>query len=137
MTSWEYEDAGQPADDLRIESVTLIPDPPARGSEVKMLIKGHVQNAIEDGAYYDLTVKLGLIKLLHKQVDLFEEIRSGVLSVSPDPAGGPIKPGDVELTHTVKLPKEVPPAKFKLEIRGVTAAEDNLLALNLKVDLIG
>ncbi|MFH9726763.1 ML domain-containing protein [Streptomyces sp. NPDC017254] len=134
MTSWSYEDAGLPTDALRIESLTLTPDPPEPGSEVRMLIKGTVQEAVEDGAFYNLTVKLGLIKLLHKQVDLFEEIREGALSVSPDPAGGPIKTGDVELTYTLNLPRETPRARFTLGVLAYNANEDDLATLKFRAD---
>lgn len=140
MTSWSYSNAGLPTDPLQIDTVTITPDPPRPGGEVKLTIKGTVQEAIEDGAYFDVTVKLGLIKLLQKQFDFFQELRDGSptegWSASPDPAGGPIKPGDLELTVTMQLPREVPQAKFNLAARGYTAADDDLAALDLRFDFM-
>ena len=138
MTSWSYENVGLDTDLLQIETITVTPDPPKPGREVKLTIKGTVQEAVEDGAYFDVTVKLGLIKLLQKQFDLFAELRNGSStegwSANPDPAGGPIKPGDLELTVTMQLPREVPQAKFVLNARGYTAADDELAALDFRFD---
>ncbi|MFI6421315.1 ML domain-containing protein [Streptomyces sp. NPDC050842] len=138
MTSWSYVDTGLDTDPLYIDTVTVTPDPPKPGQEAKLTIKGTVQEAIEDGAWFDVTVKLGLVKLLQKRFDLFQELRDGSptegWSASPDPAGGPIKPGDLELTFTMQLPRETPPAKFHMAVRGYTAAEEDLAALDLKFD---
>ncbi|MEU1225416.1 ML domain-containing protein [Streptomyces sp. NPDC005828] len=140
MTGWNYTNVGLPTDALQIESVTVTPDPPKPGAEAKMVIKGTVQTAIEDGAYFDLTVKLGLIKLLHKQFDLFEELRNGSSSegwsATPDPAGGPIKPGPVELTYVMQLSREIPQGRFKVHFRAFTADEDDLAALDFDFDFM-
>ncbi|WP_406058960.1 ML domain-containing protein [Streptomyces sp. NBC_01077] len=134
MSTWDYEDAGLPTDALQIQSITITPDPPQPGSPAKMTIKATVQEAIEEGAFYNLTVKLGLIKLLQKQIDLFEELRSGTLTVTPDPAGGPIKPGEVELTYALNLPREVPKAKFNLDVAAFNANEEDLATLKFRFD---
>ncbi|MET9672425.1 ML domain-containing protein [Streptomyces sp. NPDC006482] len=140
MTNWSYTNVGLPTDPLQIETVTVTPDPPKPGSEVKLTVKGTAQEAIEDGAFFDVTVKLGLIKLLQKRFDLFQELRNGSpddgWSANPDPAGGPIKPGDLELTFTLQLPREIPRAKFTLNARGYTAGDDDLAAVDIHVDFL-
>ncbi|MFD0073671.1 ML domain-containing protein [Streptomyces sp. NPDC127166] len=141
MANWSYEDRGLPTDPLRISSITVTPDPPKPGADAKLTIKGTVQTAIEDGAYYDLTVKLGLIKLLTKRVDLFEELRNGSStsgwSITPDPAGGPVKPGKVELTLAMSpLPREIPRAKFLVEAQAYTADDDDLASLRFQFDFL-
>lgn len=140
MTSWDYVNAGLPTDPLQIDAITVTPDPPKPGGEVKLTIKGTVQEAIEDGASFDVTLKLGLIKLLQKRFDLFAELRDSSptagWSANPDPAGGPIKPGDLELTVTMQLPREVPQAKFVLNARGYTAADDDLAGFDLRFDFM-
>ena len=141
MTAWSYTNAGLPTDPLQIETITLTPDPPKVYSDTTLTLKGTVLEAIEDGAYFDVTVKLGLIKLMQKRFDLFEELRGAktlgtTWAASPDPAGGPIKPGDLELTIAMPLPKEIPQAKFTLNVRGYTASEDDLATLDLKFDFM-
>ncbi|MGW6394256.1 ML domain-containing protein [Streptomyces sp. NPDC055103] len=141
MTAWSYTNAGLPTDPLQIETITLTPDPPRAYSDTTLTIKGTALEAIEDGAYFDVTVKLGLIKVMHKRLDLFEELRGAktlntTWTASPDPAGGPIKPGDLELTIAMHLPKEIPQAKFTLNVRGYTAAEDELATLDLMFDFM-
>ncbi|WP_030690326.1 ML domain-containing protein [Streptomyces globisporus] len=141
MTSWSYEDTGLPTDALQISGVTVTPDPPKPGADAKLTIRGTVQAAVEDGASIDVTVKLGLIKLLQKRFDLFEELRNGSptsgWSVTPDPAGGPIKPGEIELTYALSpLTREIPRAKFNVTAAAYTADEDDLASLRFQFDFM-
>ena len=79
---------------------------------------------MQEGAYADVTVKLGLIKVLHKEVDLCEEayvlyliLRCGSLigtlfsrSAEVD-ISCPVEPGTYKVKHTVELPSQIPPGK--------------------------
>ncbi|MDV5146227.1 ML domain-containing protein [Streptomyces sp. SBC-4] len=139
MTNWSFTDAGMPTDPLQIESAILTPDTVKPGGEVKLTIKGTVQQAIEDGAYLDVSVKLGLVKLLQKRFDLLGELRNGPTggwAATPDPAGGPIKPGKVELTYTMQLQRETPPSKFVVNVRAYTVDDDELASLDFRIDLL-
>ncbi|MFD7453330.1 ML domain-containing protein [Kitasatospora sp. NPDC059827] len=141
MPGWSYTNAGLPSDPLQIDSVSVTPDPPKPGGAVTLRIDGTVQQAIQDGAYFDLTVKLGLIKLVQRRFDLFEELRGGgaeALKLSCDTSDGkrPVPVGRTVLTTVVELPGEVPRAKFKLQVRAYTVADDDLAALDLDVDLL-
>jgi len=79
----------------------------------------------------DVTVKIGLIKLLHKQFDVCEEARNSDVDIKC-----PIEKGEYNVTQTVALPKEIPPAKFVVEVKGYTADERDLVCVNLKVDFM-
>ncbi|GAB7185978.1 hypothetical protein ATKI12_5809 [Kitasatospora sp. Ki12] len=139
MTGWEYENVGLPTDPLQIESITVTPDPPTRGQADVFTIKAAALADIADGAYLHVTVKLGLIKLLTKQFDLFSELRGeGGLKLSCSTSDGknPIPKGDTTLTLTMDLPKETPQAKFGIDVRGYTVDDDDLLALKVKVDFM-
>lgn len=57
---------------------------------------------IEDGAYVNLQVKYGLIRLINTQADLCEQIKNVELEC-------PIKKGVITVTKSVDLPKEIPP----------------------------
>ncbi|KAJ7487697.1 ML domain-containing protein [Mycena galericulata] len=128
---WEYVDCGLPSQPLQIDSIELFPDPPMPGKDLTVTVKGLVTETIEDGASADVTVKLGLIKLLQKQFDVCEEARNANTTISC-----PVQPGPYEIVQTVALPKEVPKAKFVVLVRGLTVAEQDMLCLDLKIDFM-
>ncbi|KAG8905692.1 Phosphatidylglycerol/phosphatidylinositol transfer protein [Tulasnella sp. 403] len=122
---------GSPSDIIQIHSLTVSPDPPEPGKNLTVKAKGFVSQTIEDGAYADVTVKLGLIKLLHKQFDVCEEARNNNAEIQC-----PVEPGEHEVEQTVLLPKEVPRAKFIVQVRGYTVDDDDMLCADLKVDFM-
>jgi len=76
---------------------------------------------VQDGAYADVSVKLGLIKILQKQFDLCNEAYVSVIfAVFEIPSlrylrrnantsvQCPVEKGTYEVEHTVALPKEIP-----------------------------
>ncbi|KLT39230.1 vacuole protein [Cutaneotrichosporon oleaginosum] len=129
--SWRYVDCGLPTDPLQIESIELTPDPPKPGKALEVKVKASAIEKIEEGAYADVTVKLGLIKLLQKQFDLCEEARNANASVQC-----PVEKGDYTVVQKVDLPKEIPKAKFVVNVRAYTADDDDLACLDLIVDFM-
>ncbi|MFJ7248127.1 ML domain-containing protein [Kitasatospora sp. NPDC098652] len=141
MPGWSYTNAGLPSDPLRIDSVSVTPDPLKPGSAATLRIDGTVQREIQEGAYFDLTIKIGLVKILHRRFDLFEELRGGGsealrLSCDTSDGKGPVPVGGTVLTAAIDLPGDVPRGKFKLQVRACTVDEDDLAALDLDVDLM-
>ncbi|KAF8622885.1 hypothetical protein AX15_006650 [Amanita polypyramis BW_CC] len=128
-SSWSYTDCGLPSDPVQVESIEVSPDPPKPGHNLTIKAKGVVTEVINEGAYADVTVKLGLVKLLHKQFDVCEEARKANVSVTC-----PVQPGPYTVEQTVMLPKEIPRAKFSVNVRAFTAEEEDMLCLDLKVD---
>ncbi|KAJ7485926.1 ML domain-containing protein [Mycena latifolia] len=128
---WEYTDCGPESDALKLESLTISPDPPVPGKDLTITAKGYARETIEDGAYADVTVKLGLIKLLSKRFDVCEEARNANVSISC-----PVPEGKYEVVHTVALPKEIPRAKFTVQVRAYTVEEEEILCLDLKADFL-
>jgi len=72
------------------------------GKQLVIKANGIVKKAIEKGAYIDLTVKYGLIRLLTTKADLCEQMGEVDLKC-------PLEPGERIITKTVELPKEIPP----------------------------
>jgi len=128
---WSYVDCGLPTDPIQIDSISVSPDPPQPGQDLTVTVKAHAQEQVEEGAYADVSVKLGLIKLLQKQFDLCEEARNANTSVQC-----PVERGNYEVVHTVALPKEIPKAKFNIDVRGFTVDEDDLFCVKLNVDFM-
>lgn len=76
---------------------------------------------LQEGAYADVSVKLGLIKILQKQFDLCEEAYVSVIFAVSEmltlsylrrnantTVQCPVQEGNYEVVHTVALPKEIP-----------------------------
>ena len=82
---------GSKNDIVEIKSIEVFPDPPKPGQNLTVNVVAYAHEVVEvqlpnyrhigsfadtrlqEGAYVDVTVKLGLIKLLHKQFDVCEE----------------------------------------------------------------
>ena len=83
----------------------------------------------QSGAYAKVAVKLGLIKILTKEFDICEEAKANNVSLQC-----PVQEGTHEVTHTVELPREIPPAKFNVHINGYSKDEEDLMCLDLSID---
>ncbi|KAG6897353.1 hypothetical protein C0992_002279 [Termitomyces sp. T32_za158] len=100
---WSWENCGQSTDVIQIEDIVVTPDPPQPGKDMTVKVKGKAQSVIEDGAYADVRVKLGLVKLLDKRFDVCEEARKANATVQC-----PVQPGMYTVEQTVTLPWEIP-----------------------------
>ncbi|KAI0704955.1 ML domain-containing protein [Cytidiella melzeri] len=126
---WSWEDCGNPSDPVHIKSIDISPDPPLPGANLTVKVVGEASTTVEDGAYADVMVKVGLVKILQKEFDLCEEARNAEADIQC-----PIEKGTHEVTHTVELPKEIPPAPFLVNIRGYTVEDEPMVCLNIKID---
>ncbi|KAF7325462.1 hypothetical protein MKEN_00394500 [Mycena kentingensis (nom. inval.)] len=126
-----YTDCSSPDSIVYLDSLTVSPDPPRPGQDLTILATGTVRPGyvIEDGAYADVLVKLGLIKLLQKTFDVCEEARNANVSVQC-----PVSEGTYSVKQVVKLPKEIPPAKFTVVVNAFTKDDDDVLCLKLDAD---
>ncbi|KAI0361208.1 hypothetical protein OH77DRAFT_1391654 [Trametes cingulata] len=126
---WDWTDCGTDSHIVRIDSIQVTPDPPQRGEDLSITVQGVASQDVEDGAYADVTVKVGVIKILQKEFDICEEASKANASIQC-----PVEKGTHKVTQTVTLPKEIPPAQFKVNIRGYTDSDDDLLCLDLMMD---
>ncbi|KAF8237773.1 hypothetical protein L208DRAFT_1388693 [Tricholoma matsutake] len=131
MEGWSYEDCGSSSDLVQIESIKVKPDPPQPGQDLTITVKANTTEIIEEGAYADVTVKLGVIKLLHKSFDLCLEAQNINATVQC-----PVEPGSYVVEQTVALPKEIPKAKFVVNVRAFTVDDVGMVCLDLKVDFM-
>jgi len=128
---WSYEVCGLPSDPIQISSIEVSPSPPQPGKDLTITVTGTAVEIIEEGAYADVLVKLGLVKLLKKRFDVCEEARNNNVSVQC-----PVDKGTYTVVHTVPLPREIPRAKFGVDVQGFTVNDDDLFCLKLKVDFM-
>ncbi|ORZ01627.1 ML domain-domain-containing protein [Syncephalastrum racemosum] len=114
---------------LQINSITLKPAKLEPGKELVIKASGTLSETIEEGAYADVVVKVGVITILRKEFELCEEARKNDVEVQC-----PVGPGFVEVTHTVTLPKEIPPARYSVSVDAYTVDDDTLSCLTARVD---
>ncbi|CAO1629793.1 unnamed protein product [Sympodiomycopsis kandeliae] len=126
---WIWSTCGQDDDLITVEKIAVSPDPPVPGKNLTVTAKGIVKGAIEEGAWADVTVKIGLIKLLSRRFDICEEAQKNNVSVQC-----PVQPGEYEITQVVELPREIPPAKFNVHVNAFGAQEEDLTCLDLAID---
>ncbi|KJY28082.1 ML domain-containing protein [Streptomyces sp. NRRL S-495] len=127
MAGWSYEDCGTPEGTLLIRSISVTPDPPRPGQGLTIRVGGDLQKLLDDEAYVEITVKLGLIKVHQKRQTLKEFFAEWGASV-PSATGR----FDVEFSKT--LPREIPAAKFKIRLDAFTGREEDAFCLEFTVD---
>lgn len=75
------------------------------GQTLTIEASGIVKEAIEEGAYVNLSVKYGYIRLISTTADLCKEMKNVELEC-------PIEKGRISITKNVELPKEIPPVRL-------------------------
>ncbi|MFC8824933.1 ML domain-containing protein [Streptomyces sp. NPDC057137] len=126
MARWDYEDRGTPDDVFRIDSIAVNPDPPELAKDLLIKVTGQLSAVPDAETYVDVTVKLGLIKLVQKRQLLSELLAEWGATV-------PTKTGPFTLELSRKLAKETPPAKFKIRLDGYTGADEEAFCLEFTV----
>jgi len=128
---WEWKDCGEATDLVDLKSITIKPDPPQPGQNLTVTASGYVSKTIQTGATADVVVKLGYIKLLTKSFDICDEAEKANATVQC-----PVEPGDYEVIQTVALPKEIPPAKFNVNVNGYNPDEEKLMCVDITIDFM-
>jgi len=132
-TVWSFTDCGLPTDAIEIKSLSVDPDPPKAGHKLTIYASGKVKQLIDEGAYADVVVKLGLIKLLTKRFDICEELRTNNATLQC-----PVEPGEYDIVQTVDLPREIPKAKFIVQTRAFTQPpeEADMACADIAIDFL-
>ncbi|KAI0132560.1 ml domain-containing protein [Xylariales sp. AK1849] len=117
-------------DIVEISSVDLLPNPPEAGSELVIRAAGTVFETIEDGAYINLVVKYGLIRLVNTKADLCEQMEKADMKC-------PIEKGVLQVTKSVEIPKEVPPGRYTVHAEVINANEKPIACLEASVSFGG
>ncbi|KAH3667348.1 hypothetical protein OGAPHI_002997 [Ogataea philodendri] len=104
---------------LTLSHVDLSPNPPVRGNNLTIVARGALSTEITDGAYVEVDVSYGYIKLLHQTYDICEELPNVDMEC-------PLEKGYYDLVKEVEIPNEVPPGKYTVVAKAYTA-EDELI----------
>ncbi|KAK4241927.1 Phosphatidylglycerol/phosphatidylinositol transfer protein [Achaetomium macrosporum] len=122
----KFCDADRDDDLISIEKVVLTPNPPEAGTTLVIEATGTVKETILDGAYVNLEVKYGYIRLIRTQADLCKEIKNVDLEC-------PIEKGKISIIKTVDLPKEIPPGKYIVNADVYTKDDEHITCLTATV----
>jgi hypothetical protein len=122
----KYCDADRSDDIITIEEVILAPNPPEAGATLVIEAKGTVKETILEGAYVNLEVKYGYIRLINTQADLCKEIKNVDLEC-------PIEKGEISILKSVELPKEIPPGKYTVQADVYSKDDEHITCLTATV----
>lgn len=112
---------------LKLERVDILPNPPLKGQNLTFTATGTISGDIKKGAYVDVDVRYGFIKLIHQTYDLCEEITKVDLEC-------PIKKGLQKIQKTVEIPNEVPPGRYVVYARAYTKDDVFITCLTTTID---
>lgn len=112
---------------LELQSVIIEPNPPLRGENLTFVATGVLSKSIEYGAYVEVDVRYGFIKLLHQTFDLCEEINKIGLTC-------PISKGEQVIEKRVEIPAEVPPGRYLVNARAYTKDDEFITCLSAMVE---
>lgn len=119
--------ADHSSDILSLEYVNLTPNPPSPGHKLRIEASGILLRDIEEGAYVNLVVKYGLIRLVNVQEDLCKQVSNVDMEC-------PIKKGLVKIVKDVELPREIPPGNYHVTADAFTKdGRDNIICLEASV----
>ncbi|EHL02735.1 E set [Glarea lozoyensis ATCC 20868] len=111
---------------LVLDHVNLTPNPPVPGQKLTIEAVGTLSEKIEQGAYVNLQVKYGLIKLLSTRADMCEQIANVDLKC-------PVDKGKITLTKDVDIPKEIPGGTYTVVADAYTQDEKKIVCLEATV----
>jgi len=117
-------------DILILDHVNLIPNPPVAGATLSIEAVGTLKEQVEEGAYVDLSVKYGLIKLVNTQANLCEQVSNVDLTC-------PIEKGKTTIKKDVDLPKEIPPGTYTVTADAYTVDKRKIVCLQAVVTFGG
>lgn len=128
-SGWIWNVCGTRQEAVVLQEINVKPDPPIAGQNLTVYAKGTVNADIEEGTFADVVVKLGFIRLLSKRFDVCQLAEENDAELKC-----PVKAGEYEMTHTVELPREIPPARFNVHVSGKTQADVDLMCMDLSID---
>lgn len=111
---------------VEITNLEISPNPPERGQNLTISATGLIKEDIIPGAYVEVEVKYGLIRLLRQTLDLCEQTEKVDLAC-------PIKEGEVSLERVVELPQAIPPGRYTVNARVFTEDDRQITCLVAKV----
>lgn len=112
---------------LDIDYIDVDPNPPAKGENLTISAAGYLHTEVTEGAYVEVDVRYGYIRLLRQTIDLCEQLENVNLTC-------PLQEGKLDLTKIIELPSEIPPGKYLAFARAYTADDEFITCLSAQVE---
>lgn len=122
---------------LEITTLSLSPNPPIKGHNLTITADTIIKKTIVKGAYVDVDVHYGYLRLLNQRFDLCEQI---------DEYGGggdgdgdvkcPIEKGRLEVNKEVTIPPQFPAGKYTIVGRAYTVEGEFITCLSTTVEFL-
>jgi len=114
-------------DILDLKYVKLTPNPPVPGQNLTIEAVGTFKEDVEEGAYVNLQVKYGLIRLVNTQADLCEQVQNVDMSC-------PLKEGETRVRKDVAIPAQVPPGKYGVVADVFNSKDEPIICLTAQIE---
>jgi hypothetical protein len=92
-------------DIMKVDSVSLVPDPPAKGSNLSVIITGDLQKDLLQDAFLMVRMQKGPFK--------FPQIKMGVCDYVS--SGCPIEKGERSIEMKFEIPRVIPGGTYEIE----------------------
>ncbi|KAK9471166.1 putative ML domain protein [Dipodascopsis tothii] len=112
---------------LSIDYIKINPNPPKKGESLYIEGSGILAADIEEGAFVEVEVRYGFIRLVKETIDLCEQLEQVDKSC-------PLKKGPIDFSKDVELPDEIPPGKYNAIARAYTADYKEITCLTAIVE---
>lgn len=108
-----------------VTEVTLDPNPPRKKQSVRIVVRGHLNETVEQGAYVKATVKKGI---LHHTLDF--DFCKGIV------AGCPVPAGDVEFWTGQYIAGFIPKGEALIRVKPFTKDKRPMGCIEVPINLV-
>ncbi|KAI9017980.1 ML domain-containing protein [Phycomyces nitens] len=111
---------------IDVKEISLTPAVLVPGETILIEATGTTKKKLVKGAYANVVIKVGNVQIMSQKFDLCDEMVKNKTKLQC-----PIKKGKVKFSHKIDLPKDIPKADFKVEVRAFDVNDEKLACLNI------
>lgn len=105
-TPSEITICNEASDIFEISDIVLLPDPPLKGQNLSIRVRGDMKNELTEGSYMTVMLKIGALEFPIIQLDTCEYLENKC----------PINKGEVDLEMKFAIPNELPSGTVNAEV---------------------
>ncbi|KAK7206155.1 Phosphatidylglycerol/phosphatidylinositol transfer protein [Myxozyma melibiosi] len=112
---------------LDITYLKINPNPPQKGADLFIEAEGILKDTIGEGAFVEVEVRYGFIRLVKETIDLCEQVEKADKSC-------PLDRGVIKFSKSVELPGEIPQGKYNVVARAYKEDYTEITCLTAQVE---
>lgn len=109
---WSYEVCEAGENSFEVTRLAISPDPPQRGQQLTVTLRGHLAKRVAEGSVLELEVRYMRIRLIKQRMDVCQELDK----VENAPEYCPIEAGEKDWKYSVEMPQQAPPGKYNIQL---------------------